>query len=248
MESFVITHFNSLICVKDPEGRKKQFFDRKYAGFIIPLKGKIRFSYEGGEVIAEAGRPVFLPRGLSYLNECLETAESYVLNFQTAASYPVPIPLSPISEGEARGLYERIHAKSFSGSLENTLAIFSDLYALAHRLLQGCSDVSQVHPALKRAMDFMRQYCHSASLTVGDVARHCYVSEVYLRKLFERELHTSPFRRLTELRMEKAKLLIEEKRPLKEVAAGVGYSDVFQFSRAYKRHFGHPPSKENGIK
>ena len=62
-------------------------------------------------------------------------------------------------------------------------------------------------------------------------------------KLFAKELNTSPFRHLTKLRMEKASLLIFEKRPLKEVAESVGYSDVFQFSRAYKRYFGYPPSK-----
>ena len=30
---------------------------------------------------------------------------------------------------------------------------------------------------------------------------------------------------------------------VKEIAAAVGYSDIYQFSRAYKRHFGFPPSK-----
>ena len=89
----------------------------------------------------------------------------------------------------------------------------------------------------------MRQHCHRADLTVREVARRCSISEVYLRKLFARELGMSPSRKLTELRMQRAQLLIAEKRPLKEISEGVGYSDVFQFSRAYKRYFGYPPSK-----
>ena len=72
---------------------------------------------------------------------------------------------------------------------------------------------------------------------------YCAVSEVYLRKLFEKELQASPYGKITEMRMDKAKMLIEEKRPLKEIADSVGYSDVFQFSRAYKRYFGHAPTK-----
>lgn len=244
MENFVITKFNSFYTSRDREGRKVWYVDRKYACFIITLQGKIRFSYEGGEVIAEVGHPVFLPKGLNYLNECLETAESYVFNFQTLHSYQKPMQLSPISQEKAREIYEGICAECFSASLENSLSVFERLYALARLLLKDCGGESHAHPTVERATDFMRQYCHRPSLTVGDVAKHCYISEVYLRKLFEKEVHLSPFRKLTQIRMEMAKTMIEEKRPLKEVSASVGYADVFQFSRAYKRHFGHPPSKE----
>ena len=52
MENFVITKFNSFYTSRDREGRKVWYVDRKYACFIITLQGKIRFSYEGGEVIA----------------------------------------------------------------------------------------------------------------------------------------------------------------------------------------------------
>ncbi len=244
MEDFVITRFNSLFKAHDPKGHKTHFKSRKFACFIITLKGKIRFSCDGGEVIASAGHPVFLPKDLTYVNECLETAESLVFNFYTLHSYQHPLALAPVSDALAEEIYERIYAKSFSLSLENTLAVLADLYRLAGKLMEGCGEKSESHPIIGKATEYMRQYCHSAALTVGEVARHCYISEVYLRQLFERELHTTPFRKLTELRMQKAKLLIEEKRPLKEVAVSVGYSDVFQFSRAYKRYFGYPPSKK----
>lgn len=244
MKDFVITRFISLFKAYDPKGRKRLFENRKFACFIITLKGRIRFSYDGGEVIASAGHPVFLPKDLTYVNECLETAESLVFNFYTLHSYQHPLQLAPVSDALAEEIYERICVKGFSPSLENTLSALADLYALACKLMEGCDEGSAGHPIIEKASEYMRQYCHSAALTVGDVARHCYISEVYLRKLFERELHTTPFRKLTELRMQKARLLIEEKRPLKEVSASVGYSDVFQFSRAYKRYFGYPPSKK----
>ena len=97
---------------------------------------------------------------------------------------------------------------------------------------------------VRKALLFMRQHYGQAELTVGDVASHCCISEVYLRKLFEVEVHAPPFRKLTEIRMERARQMVIERRPLKEIAESVGYSDVFQFSRAYKRHFGYAPSKE----
>ena len=101
MEDFVITRFNSLFKAHDPKGHKTHFKNRKFACFIITLKGKIRFSCDGGEVIASAGHPVFLPKDLTYVNECLETAESLVFNFYTLHSYQHPLALAPVSDALA---------------------------------------------------------------------------------------------------------------------------------------------------
>ena len=62
MENFVITQFTSIYTANDPSGRKMQFMNRHSACFIITRKGKIRFTYNGGCLIAEAGAPVFLPQ------------------------------------------------------------------------------------------------------------------------------------------------------------------------------------------
>lgn len=243
MEAFVITSVVNFHFVKDLKGRRVRFDRRACAGFIITVSGKIRFSYEGGVLCSEKGKPVFLPKGLSYTNECLEAAESYVFNFQTLEDYKSPVGLSPISEEQIGAIYERMYAEFSSVTLANRLSVFEDMYALARVLLRGCESETAIHPVVAKATDYMRRQCHCSALTVGDVAEHCYVSEVYLRKLFEREEKTSPFRKLTAIRMEKARRLIEEKRPFKEVALSVGYADVFQFSRAYKRYFGYSPSK-----
>ena len=243
MENFVITECRPAFLVRDPAGRKSKFEDRQFACFIITVKGKIRFSYDGGCLIAGAGAPVYLPRGLSYLNECLETAESYVFNFQTSEADHRPMQLSSISDRDVSDYYERIRFVSDSASLSDRLSVFGALYSLAHRLMGNCENEDTVHPIVTKALHFISQNYERSEITVKAVAEHCLVSEVYLRKLFERELHVSPFRKITEMRMTRAKMLVDEKRPLKEIAIMIGYSDVFQFSRAYKRHFGYSPTK-----
>ena len=241
MENFVITEFASVFEARDPQGRRTVFTHRKCACFIITVKGRIRFSYEGGAVIAEAGHPVFLPRGLTYVNECLESAQSYVFQFQTLAQYKEPVSLGAIPESMAAEYYERMRGQATAPSLPQRLWLMEELYALARRLLAPCAAEGERNPVVSDALLFMREHYGRAGLTVGEVASACHVSEVYLRKLFEREQRSAPFRVLTKIRMERAKLLLEEHRPLKEIAARVGYADVFQFSRAYKRYFGVSP-------
>ncbi len=244
MDRFVITEFESLLIAQDPKGRRKEFLDRRSACFILTTKGRIRFFYAGGSLIAEAGRPIFLPRGLNYINECIESAESYVFNFQTLDAYQEPMSLVPVSASLARAYYEQINSKALVPSFNNTLGVLESLYGLAEQLFGTAVADTQIDSPVAHALCYMRSSYAQIGLTIGDIARECCISEVYLRKLFVKELHTTPFRKLTEIRMEKARVLVNEKRPLTEIAASVGYADIFQFSRAYKRYFGYSPSKE----
>ena len=79
-------------------------------------------------------------------------------------------------------------------------------------------------------------------MLLKEIAEHCAISEIYLHKLFKKHLATTPFRVLTDIRMQKAVMMIEEKRSLKEISYNVGYGDVYQFSRAYKKYFGYAPT------
>jgi len=65
-----------------------------------------------------------------------------------------------------------------------------------------------------------------------------------LRRLCQRTIHRSPMRQVTDLRMRRAKMLLEST-PVKifSVAQSVGYENVFAFSAAFKRWSGKPPSE-----
>lgn len=243
MEHFTVTQFDSAMIVHDRAGSKKSFSNRRTACFIIPQTGRICFTHESGTVTAHAAQPVFLPKGLNYINECIEDAESYVFNFQTLENDLTPTALTPIPSVAADEFYDLTQSEPLTPTLLTTLRIMEAIYSLSHRLLARFGPQKALHPAVEHALRYLQQNCHRSDLTLKQVARNACISEVYLRKLFVKELKCPPFQKLTELRMQKARLLIEEKHPLKEVAEQVGYSDVFQFSRAYKRHFGYPPSR-----
>lgn len=244
MSYLTITAFDSALIATDLLGRRCEFSDRRTAAFIITTEGAVRFSYAGGTVLSTPDHPVFLPRGLSYLNECTETATSYVINFQTLQSDSSPLQLAPISALLAKEYYDALIRHAASDTEYGHLAAMETLYSLAARLLGNAPVARYEHPLLTQALEFMRRHYAEPSLSVGDIARHCCISEVYLRKLFAREKGTSPHRALYAIRMQRARLLIEEKRPLQEIADNVGYADVFQFSRAYKRYYGHAPSRD----
>lgn len=74
--------------------------------------------------------------------------------------------------------------------------------------------------------------------TLRDVSDACHVDRAYLCRLFQRFGRESPIQYLQHLRMNHAAdLLQNSQRMVKEVAAELGFSDPYNFSRAFKRVF-----------
>jgi AraC-like DNA-binding protein len=77
---------------------------------------------------------------------------------------------------------------------------------------------------------------------IDGAARMSRLGRRTLQRALDREAIT--YRALLErVRMTRARaLIVETGTPLTEIALDVGYSDAAHFTRAYKRHFGEPPS------
>lgn len=241
--NFIINGFHSTFKAKDLKGRRAHYTCRYAACFIITLKGSICFSFDGGFIISDKNNPVFLPQGLSYTNECLENAESIVFNFFISDNNAKPSNLHPISPEFANNKFESIEEAESLQDSHKTVLILSELYSLAYQLLANKNIESHTDIILKNAIEFMNANYADPNLTAYHIANHCFISEIYLRKIFAQKKGTTPHRTLTEIRMKKAYSYALEKRPVKEIALSVGYSDVYQFSRAYKKYFGYSPSR-----
>jgi AraC family transcriptional regulator of arabinose operon len=78
------------------------------------------------------------------------------------------------------------------------------------------------------------------------VARLCdylSISQSTLYRLFMAEFRMSPLSCFHQLRMQKAsELLTTSKLPVKEIAFQLGYKHFNDFSRAYRKHYGHSPT------
>ena len=242
-ENFIITEFNSIFTTTNTGGKTIELKNRYCSCFIVTFSGSIKFSYKDGSVVADSEHPVFIPEGLTYQNECLEDAESLVFNFHTLNKYAMPAVLSPISHRFATEKYREIEKTLFLSTAENKMTVLSELYSLASRLFAVNEKPSHSNAVIKKATEYIFSNYDDCQLTVSQVARECFVSEVYLRKLFTEKLSTTPFKFIIKVRMKHAHDLAMERFPVKEIAHLVGYTDIYQFSRAYKKHFGYSPSE-----
>ena len=70
-----------------------------------------------------------------------------------------------------------------------------------------------------------------------------HYNSVELFRLFKKYVGVSPKQYITNYRMTKAKNLLEDGLPVTDVSNRCGFSDIYYFSKAYKKHFGYPPSQ-----
>lgn len=84
----------------------------------------------------------------------------------------------------------------------------------------------------------------SEPLTLENIAQSLNYSPSYLSTQFKQSTGYSPIDYLIQVRIEKARLLLmETSASLREIAANVGYHDVYYFSRLFKKRVGLSPAQ-----
>ena len=95
---------------------------------------------------------------------------------------------------------------------------------------------------VQQIMKYMEEN-YQEKISLEQIAANMYLSSFYIAKIFKSETGDTPINYLIRLRMEKAKEILEisPEEPIKEVAAAVGYSDAYHFSKLFKKHYGISP-------
>src|ERR1700687_4005582 len=116
-----------------------------------------------------------------------------------------------------------------------------------HRRAGGQSQFSallELEPKSDRiqsALDYAKRNLHTA-LTVGQLAEAAHLSPRQFSRAFHAETGQSPAKAIENLRVEAARLMMEQSRhPIEVVARQTGFADRDRMRRAFLRTFGQPP-------
>lgn len=95
---------------------------------------------------------------------------------------------------------------------------------------------------VQNAMDIINsEYMYNIS--IEEIAKRLNIERTYFSALFKKKTGISPKRCLLEKRMNVAIALMEKKNTsISVIANSVGYSDLYTFSKMFKKHFGVSPS------
>lgn len=103
---------------------------------------------------------------------------------------------------------------------------------------------SHRHPEVEYAISWLQAHYMIPS-ALAELQEQITLNVDYFRDLFHKQMHKSPNRYLTMLRMRAARYyLSESSMSIKEVAIKTGYPDAQYFSRSYRKFWKHAPSAE----
>lgn len=127
---------------------------------------------------------------------------------------------------------------------EDVLASYS---ALLSNLVISFSALKKTSPAIEQVKDAIFKHFSESAFDINTLlAQEERYNPNYLKKLFKKEVGTSPQQFLIQVRLTHATHMLSEDTPentpsIAQVAYACGYDDPLYFSRAFKTHYGVSP-------
>ena len=243
VDQIVIREATAVLDVPRKPGDRCVITDRQTSGIIFPVESEYFYVQGDRRVLADRQHPVLIPQGASYFIECGGGGSNLLFNFVADGMPDQITSLEGISPEVMESAYRRLCSLRTRQPPGYRLAQLSILYDL---LCRGCNDEEardKEERALAPALTMMRSRFQDPALTCAMMAEACHLSTVHFRRLFLGKYKITPAQYVKQLRMEHARDLLQEQLPARVVAQEAGYADIYQFSRAYKRYFGHPPMR-----
>ena len=99
-------------------------------------------------------------------------------------------------------------------------------------------------PIISKALKYTNENLCTLS-GIEEIAEHLFVSESYIFRLFQKELHQTPKKYILEKRLLLAQKMIRDGEKPTDVFLKCGFCDYTTFYRNYIAFYGHSPSCEN---
>ncbi len=124
------------------------------------------------------------------------------------------------------------------------LCMFAELSRLSPQNANFSSiRFKNIHPTIKAALSYIADNL-SNNITLGDVAKYCYMSPPYFSSVFKKEVGISFLQYLTRQRIEKSRdMLVSSQYSVTEIALQCGFSSVSNFYRAFHSIYGMSPNQ-----
>ncbi|MGV3630894.1 MAG: helix-turn-helix domain-containing protein [Bacteroidota bacterium] len=124
--------------------------------------------------------------------------------------------------------------------VEDHISLIGSLYAIK---TVKHDTRKELYRKLCKGKDFLEQEL-PGNISIPLAARHAGLSEYHFFRLFKMAFGCTPQQYLIRLRLSASfELLRSGNYSVGEAALAAGFTDIFSFSKSFRKHYGHPPSK-----
>ena len=223
--------------------------NRPYWGIIIKYEGETIYKNHLGEYVSDASHLIILPKGASYEWTCTKSGHYIILDFESDEEYNNLISLTIPDNEDILKIFRDLEKLRVARKPLWKIESIYLIYALILKALKlHNSTLSRPAPFVKReriapAFNYIINN-FTKPISNEELAYLCQISTVYFRKLFFEVYGTSPINYINNLRIKKAKeMLRSDYSSITDIALSLGYNNIYEFSKAFKKHTGVSPKQ-----
>ena len=220
--------------------------NRPLWALVIKYEGETHYASNGNDYVSNINNIAVLPKGCDYSWRCTKSGHFSIVEFECDKSHNGIFSFN-VKNGEVylktiKKMEVNRTLKKTAYSLDELSALYSLLSSLIKTSVQKYvpSDKERkILPAVKYiAQNYDKGICN------GELAEVTGLSAVYFRKLFKEVTGVSPIRYVHLIKMKKAEeMLKSDYSCITDIAYSLGYNNVYEFSRDFKKHMGLSPLK-----
>ena len=221
---------------------------RRHHGFVYTFTGTETYNFKNCSIKAQPNTLVYLPKGRQYkITFEGEVSTVITLDFEIHEDTDIaPFVLSLESNNPVQTLFLKAENEWQSKKTACRAACLSLLY----KVISTGARIEErfIHPGkyekIRESVEYLHNHYTEQDFRIESLSEMCGINSAYYARLFSDKFSQSPKEYVTELKMQKAReLLSGEKYSISEIGSELGYSDVYHFSKSFKKATGISPTE-----
>ncbi len=244
LSNLIINRVYSAATIYTEKNNRLKRTDRSCWALVMKFEGETVYRVDGVDYISNKENLVILPKGLSYEWTCIEAGHFAIVEFDSDLKHDKILCFKVKDSKKILRMFQEIEYKRTVKKTMYNMESICDCYSIILEMIN--SGGSRYAPSAKQkkiapAIEHIAKN-YNKKLTNDELAEICGLSTVYFRKIFTDMFGVSPISYIQELRIKKAKgMLQSDYGSIADIALSLGYTNIYDFSRAFKKSVGISP-------
>ena len=250
LSELVIQNIRSIATMYNEEGACAARKDRPFWAFVVKYEGETVYTCGGKKYVSDINNVTVLPQGCAYDWKCTKSGRFILVEFECGKTCGEILSFN-VKNGSS--YFDTLRKMEINRALPDparSLEEFRDLYSILSSLVRAANKKYLPSPKERAIYPVLKYIAKNESLRISadELAAMTPYSTVWFRKVFREVTGMSPIRYIRTAKMNKAKDMLEsESSAVTDIAYALGYNDVYEFSRDFKKQVGVSPSRyKNG--
>ena len=245
LTNLIINKIISISNIYTEKGRGAKRINRPYWAIALKYEGETVYENGGKAYLSNANHLAILPKGCNYEWNCIKPGRYYIIEFDCDCNFDTIFSI-PISNYEK--VLQLFKSCEYKRTLKNPvykIAMLKDVYDILFTVLSPLPEQNYQATTKRQKIEPALEYIaknYTNKIKNDELSKISGISTVYFRKIFTAVIGVSPITYIHQIRINKAKeILKSDYSSLSEVAISLGYNDLYDFSRTFKKYVGIPP-------